>query len=85
VVVDPEVIAALTVPTSIAAIVIAIGHYFTKWRGGGRTQSDVEKRLARLEVAIDDMTAELSRVADGQQFVNKLLTDRPVEEHRAPR
>jgi hypothetical protein len=84
--VDPEVIAAVTMPTSLAAIVLGVGHYWTKLRIAHRTPSaDVEKRLARLEVAIDDMTAELSRVAEGQQFMNKLLSDRSAEEHRAAR
>jgi hypothetical protein len=39
----------------------------------------IEKRLARLEVAIDDLTTELSRVTEGQQFTNKLLADRSAE------
>jgi hypothetical protein len=42
----------------------------------------VEKRLARLEVAIDDLTTELSRVTEGQQFTNKLLADRSAEMSR---
>jgi hypothetical protein len=43
----------------------------------------IEKRLARLEVAIDDMTAELSRVTEGQQFTNRLLGERSIEASRA--
>jgi hypothetical protein len=42
----------------------------------------IEKRLARLEVAIDDLTGELSRVTEGQQFTNKLLVDRSAEMSR---
>ena len=45
----------------------------------------IEKRLARLEVAIDDLTHELSRVTEGQQFTNKLLADRSSEMIREPR
>lgn len=45
----------------------------------------IEKRLARLEVAIDDLTNELGRVTEGQQFTNKLLADRSaVEMSREP-
>jgi hypothetical protein len=44
----------------------------------------VEKRLARLEVAIDDLTNELGRVTEGQQFTNKLLADRSAEMSREP-
>jgi hypothetical protein len=81
---DPEVIAAFTVPTSLAAIVLGFGHYVTKWRRL-TPSTDVEKRLARLEVAIDDMTAELSRLVEGQQFANKLLADRSPEQSRVAR
>lgn len=42
----------------------------------------IEKRLARLEVAIDDLTGELSRVTEGQQFTNKLLESRSVDNVR---
>jgi hypothetical protein len=45
----------------------------------------IEKRLARLEVAIDDLTGELSRVTEGQSFTNKLLSDRSAEMSREPR
>lgn len=45
----------------------------------------IEKRLARLEVAIDDLTTELSRVTEGQQFTNKLLADRSAEMSRESR
>jgi hypothetical protein len=33
-------------------------------------------------VAIDDMTAELARLSDGQQFVGKLLEQRALEGSR---
>jgi hypothetical protein len=45
----------------------------------------IEKRLARLEVAIDDMTGELSRVTEGQSFVTKLLAERSSESSHAAR
>ena len=35
-----------------------------------------EQRLARLEVAVDDMSAAFGRVAEGQQFLTKLLAER---------
>jgi hypothetical protein len=35
-----------------------------------------EQRLARLEVAVDDMSAAFARVAEGQQFLTKLLAER---------
>jgi hypothetical protein len=36
----------------------------------------VEQRLARVEVALDDLTTELGRVTEGQQFLTKVLTER---------
>lgn len=45
----------------------------------------IEKRLARLEVAIDDMASELGRVTEGQQFVTKLLGERSSEGVNAAR
>jgi hypothetical protein len=36
----------------------------------------VEQRLARVEVALDELTAEFGRIAEGQQLLTKALTDR---------
>lgn len=79
-VVDPDLVAAITVPISLAGSLIAFVHYATKWhlakvKGG----PDVENRLARVEVAIDDMSAELTRMIESQQLVTKLLTERVPE------
>lgn len=35
-----------------------------------------EKRLARVEVAIDDLTVAIGRVTEGQQFLTNALTER---------
>jgi hypothetical protein len=39
----------------------------------------VEQRFARVEVALDDLTAELARLSEGQQSVQRLLAQRPVD------
>lgn len=44
----------------------------------------VEKRLARVEVALDDLAAELARVTEGQQFLTKVLTDRKADAGALP-
>ena len=76
-VVDPEVIAAFTVPVSIMGTVYAFMHYATQWRlGKGRSSGELENRLARLEVAIDDMTAEIGRMTESQRFLTAALTQR---------
>jgi hypothetical protein len=84
---DPDLIAAIFVPTSLAAIVYAVAHYFYKWRALAKMTpaADVEKRLARVEVALDDVAAELMRVTEGQQMLTKLLAERASEASHAPR
>jgi hypothetical protein len=40
------------------------------------TLQALEQRFARVEVALDDLSAEISRLGEGQQFVTKLLAER---------
>jgi hypothetical protein len=40
------------------------------------TVASFENRLARVEVALDDVTAELSRMTDAQQLLVRTLVDR---------
>ena len=84
---DPDLVAAVFVPTSLAAIVYAVAHYLYKWRALGKMtpSADVEKRLARVEVALDDVASELVRVTEGQQMLTKLLAERASETSHAPR
>ena len=44
-----------------------------------------EKRLARVEVAIDDLTAAIGRVSEGQQFLTNVLTERGAMAALPPR
>lgn len=82
-----EAYAGMVFFASIAMVVIGVGHYVTKMirlrNERLKPSADVEMRLARLEVAIDDMAAELTRVTEGQQFVNKLLVEKSGEGIRA--
>jgi hypothetical protein len=72
---------------SIALVVFGAGHYVTKLarlrNERQKTPADVEMRLARLEVAIDDMSTELMRLTEGQQFVTKMLSEKAAEATRA--
>jgi hypothetical protein len=77
------------VPPEVVFIIICGMASLTSWiymgtrqKKGPRTEAfeSMEKRLARLEVAIDDMAAELGRVSDGQQFLTKVLADRTPKE-----
>jgi hypothetical protein len=80
VLVDPDLIAAITIPTSVMGTVLGLAHYLNKWRQAKvKPSDDMEHRLARLEVAIDDMSAELTRMIEGQQVVTKMLAEHASE------
>jgi hypothetical protein len=83
-----DAVAAIFVFASLAAMVVGVAHYWYKARVAKlqlQSPVDAEKRLARLEVAIDDMTAELMRVSEGQQTLSRLLADRSSEAHHVAR
>lgn len=80
-----EAVAAVFAFASMAAVVIGVAHYWSQARIANRQPTDTDKRLARLEVAIDDMTAELVRVSEGQQILTKLLAERSSEGVHAAR
>jgi hypothetical protein len=44
--------------------------------GVAETLQVLEQRFARVEVALDDLTTQLGRVAEGQQFLTKVLAER---------
>jgi hypothetical protein len=44
-----------------------------------------ENRLARVEVAIDDLTTAIGRVAEGQQFLTNALSERGAVPALPPR
>ena len=45
--------------------------------------SDVTARLERIEHAIDAMAVEVERIAEGQRFTTKLLSERAASGGRA--
>jgi hypothetical protein len=47
--------------------------------------SDVTARLERIEHAIDAMAVEIERVAEGQRFTTKLLSERAADRDALPR
>jgi sensor domain CHASE-containing protein len=73
-----EALAAITFFASVAMVVLGVGHFTTKMARLKRMpeSEDVEKRLARLEVAIDDMTAEIGRMSESHRFLTAALTQR---------
>jgi hypothetical protein len=73
-----EAIACIFVFASVAAVLITALRAWAKRSSAPKAPplDNVEKRLARLEVAIDDLTTEIGRLSEGQQLVSKLLADR---------
>lgn len=76
--IGPEV----AVPVSICAC-IAVTALGTKWIGYKRSASagpqaldQLERRLARVEVALDELTGEIGKIGEGQQFLTKVLAER---------
>jgi hypothetical protein len=45
----------------------------------------MEQRLARVEVAVDDMSTAFAQVTEGQQFLTKLLAERSASASTHPR
>jgi hypothetical protein len=43
----------------------------------------VHARLDRLENAVDAIAIEIERIAEGQRFVTKVMTERPAPAHGA--
>jgi len=81
----PDAVAAIFVFMSLSGMVVGVAHYWYKSRLlKSKPSTDVEMRLARLEVAIDDMTAEISRMTESHRFLTAALTQRglPAEVSR---
>jgi hypothetical protein len=83
-----DALALIFVMASVATMVVGIAHYWYKSRvakfSAVKPAADVEMRLARLEVAIDDMAAAIGQMNESQRFLTAALTQRglPVEASR---
>jgi len=78
----PEVVFIVIASLVAVTIWVYVGVKYGQQHTKPEALDAIEKRLARLEVAIDDLTSELGRVTEGQQFTNKLLADRSAEASR---
>ena len=74
------------------AIIISIGiplvrGLVRRWDRKGTqpaVPTDTAARLERIEQAIDAMSIEVERIAEGQRFVTRLMTDRAPERVALP-
>ncbi|HEX7937617.1 MAG TPA: hypothetical protein VF483_01425 [Gemmatimonadaceae bacterium] len=41
---------------------------------------DLARRMAELQQSMDSMALEIERIAEGQRFVTKLMSERPKQE-----
>lgn len=57
-------------------VVVELIKLRTKRGASGDALEAYERRLARVEVALDDLTQSINRVNEGQQFLTNVLTER---------
>ncbi|HSA57564.1 MAG TPA: hypothetical protein VLE53_17760 [Gemmatimonadaceae bacterium] len=67
---------------------LVIAHIRRMWRADSRpvltSSPDTDRRLERIEHAIDAMAVEVERISEGQRFVTQLLSDRAQERVALP-
>ena len=74
---NQAIVTVFTLAVSAATLLSLVRMWFNARRNvGASTVASFENRLARLEVALDDVTAELGRMTDAQQLLTKAITDR---------
>jgi hypothetical protein len=74
-----EITAVIIVLSSLSFVTLWVWMGLRHWKRNKLAPDALlalEQRLARLEVAVDDMSAVLGNVAEGQQFVTKVLAER---------
>lgn len=73
-----EAVVTVMIAAMGAATLTAIVKAWLKSRQNlaASTVSQFENRLARVEVALDDVSAELGRMTEAQQLLTKALTER---------
>lgn len=67
---------------TLSVSVMAVAQAFSSRRRKGSSDEEVERlerRLERMEQAIDAMAVQVERVAEGQQFTSRVLAGRQVE------
>ena len=57
-------------------------HYKSKAGVTPKELARIEDRLARIEQAVDAIALEAERIAEGQRFATKLLSERTAESAR---
>lgn len=74
---DEAIVAVLTMAVGCATLLSLVKMWLQSRKNvGPQALANVENRLARVEVALDDVTTELGRMTEANQVLVKALTDR---------
>jgi hypothetical protein len=74
---NEAIVAVMSTVVGCATLISLVFLWFRARRNVGAQQlASFENRLARVEVALDDVTAELGRMAESHQLLTKSLTER---------
>jgi Na+-transporting methylmalonyl-CoA/oxaloacetate decarboxylase gamma subunit len=60
-------------------LIYAFGKRIQRRESLPRANPETDQRLERIEQAVDAMAVEVERIAEGQRFVTKLLSDKAPE------
>jgi hypothetical protein len=80
---DPDMVVGMSFVLGMCLVLpISIAIAKRIWRGRSLPAAprvdDIAPRLDRLEQAVDAIAIEVERVSEGQRFVTKVLTERPI-------
>jgi hypothetical protein len=74
-----DAIASVLKLAIVSSTWVVIAWMFFRWRAQPSDKSlssGVERRLERIEQAVDAMAVEVERISEGQRFLNKLMAGR---------
>ena len=71
----PMIIGVVFIGCATGVIMELIKYRSTRGASGKALEA-YEKRLARVEVALDDLTQSINRVTEGQEFLTNVLSER---------
>lgn len=89
---DEDIIIPIAGMLFVLAIVLGVPLVWAHIKRLGRSEavtagagtSDTDRRLERIEHAIDAMAVEVERISEGQRFVTQLLSERVPERPALP-
>lgn len=74
---NEAIVAVLTISMCAVTLLGIVKMWFrSRQNVATSTVAQFENRLARVEVALDDVTAELSRMTEAQQLLTRALTEK---------